>query len=302
MDLRRLRYFVTLAEMLHFRRAAERLHVTQPTLSHQIKALEDSLGTNIFERVGHKVHLTAAGRIFKEHAQRALKEIEIAETEIGELEGLLRGNLAIGVIQSFNSYMLPPLMRKFHALYPGIHVIVRQLPRQEMNQRIISGELDLGIAYVSTSVENVQTEELFEETYALIVGKRHPLYGRKRIQMSTLHKYPLVLLTSEFPLRPVLDDSFSLMATKPQVIMEMNSTDAILETIRNTSLATILGSRRPRAIADVHCIELDPPIKRTAAIFWRRGGYRSKAAVALTNLIKSTYAQKRAQQNLFPAR
>ena len=293
MELRRLRYFVMLAEMLHFRQAAERLHITQPTLSHQIKTLEDEMGTSLFERVRHKVHLTAAGKIFREHAQRALKEVEAAATEISELEGLLQGNLAIGVFQSFNSYMLPPLMRKFHAKYPGIHVVTRQLPKREMEQCILNGELDLGLAYVPTMTEKIEAEELFDESYALIVGKRHPLYGRTRLQISALGRYPLILLTPEFPLRQVLDASFSLMTTKPQIIMEMNSNEAILETVRCTKLATIIGSRRPRAIPGLHCIELDPAITRTAAIFWRRGGHRSRAALVISDLIKAAYAQRR---------
>lgn len=296
MELRRLYYYVTLAEMLHFRKAADRLHITQPTLSHQIKSLEDEIGTDLFERIRHKVHLTAAGKIFKEHAQRAIKEVEAAASEISELKGLLHGNLAIGVIQSFNSYTLPPLMRKFHAKYPGIHVVIRQLPKQEMEQCILNGELDLGIAYAPTTTENIEAEELFDESYALIVGKGHPLYGqyrRTRLQVSALGRYPLILLTPEFPLRQVLDASFSLITTKPQIIMEINSNEAILETVRCTEFATILGSRGPRAIRGLHCIELDPAITRTVAIFWRRGGHRSRAALVISDLIKAAYAQRR---------
>lgn len=292
MELRHLRYFVTLAETLHFRRAAERLHVTQPTLSHQIRTLEGRIGTKLFDRIGHKVHLTPSGRIFREHAQRALKEVEAAATAIVELQGLLQGTLAMGVFQSFSSYLLPPVLREFHTKYPGIHVVVRQLPKREMEQCLLNGELDLGFAYAPTEAERVEAEELFDESVVLIVGKRHPLYGRKRIQTSSLHEHPLVLLTPEFPSRQMLDTLFSGMAHKPHIVMEINSNEAILETVRCSRLATILAARGPRAIRGLHCIDLEPAITRTAAIFWRRGGHRSTAALAIADLIRAAYGRQ----------
>lgn len=293
MELRQLRYFVTLAETLHFRRAADRLHISQPTLSHQIKALENQVGTALFERGAHQVQLTASGKIFREHAQRAVKEIEVAANEIGELDGLLRGSLTIGVFQSFNNYMLPSLMREFYGSYPEVHVVVYQLPKREMEQRILSGELDLGIAYAPTISDSIDAEQLFDESYAFIVGRRHPLYRRTRIQISALGQHPLIGLTPEFPLRQVLDATFSRMRTKPRIIIEMNSNEAILETVRCTKLGTILASHQARSIRGLHCIELEPAIKRTAALFWRRGGHRSKAALVMSQLIKTAYGQRR---------
>ena len=293
MQLRPLRYFVTLSEVLHFRKAAERLHITQPTLSQQIKTLERDLKAELFERAGHKVQLTQAGKIFREHALRALKEIETASNEIAETDGVLRGSLAIGTYQSFNSYLLPPLLGHFHEMYPGIHVVTRQMPKRELEQCIVDGTLDFGVAYVPTITDKVEADELFDESYALVVGKRHALYRSTEVRISALDKHPLVLQTSEFPLRQLLDDWFRAANIEPRISIENNSIDGILETVRCTKLATIIASRKPSVIRGLHCIDLHPAITRTAALFWRRGGYRSKAALTMAALIRNAYGQSR---------
>src|SRR3569833_2762248 len=98
LELRHLRYFLTVAELQHVTRAAEALHVTQSTLSHQIRQLEEQLGTELFDRVGRGVQLTQAGRLFRSFAQRALDEVDAGRTALDELGKLLRGTLRIGVI------------------------------------------------------------------------------------------------------------------------------------------------------------------------------------------------------------
>lgn len=286
MDLRHLRYFVTLADTLHFGRAAEQLSVTQPTLSHQIHALEEQVGTRLFNRVGRKVQLAPAGEIFKLHAVRALNEMQCAVHAISDTSGQTKGKLSIGVFQSFNRHVLPPILARFHTLYPGIHVVVRELQKKEIEQSILNGDLDIGIAYLPAISQNIETESLFEESYVLIVGKQHALYGRKKLSISMVSEYPLVLVTREFPLRQLIDSVFGTLATKPKVVMEMNSTQAILETVARSDLATILAKRR-KTNSGIHCISLVPALTRTAAILWRRGTRRSGVATEICDMIKS---------------
>ena len=126
MELRHLRYFLAVAETRSFTRAAERLHVTQPTLSHQIKQLESIVGTVLFERSTRDVELTAAGRLFKPYCERILKEIESSALAISELEGLMRGMLRMAVFHSFSHSMLPAIMSEFTLRCPQfVHRIQR---------------------------------------------------------------------------------------------------------------------------------------------------------------------------------
>ena len=134
MELRHLRYFLAVADTRSFTRAAERLHVTQPTLSHQIKQLESMVGTMLFDRSTKEVELTDAGRLFKPYCERILKEIDASALAISELEGLMRGTLRMAVFHSFSHSMLPAIMSEFALRYPGVHVITRLVPRLDMER------------------------------------------------------------------------------------------------------------------------------------------------------------------------
>jgi len=215
--------------------------------------------------------------------------MEDARAAIKEVGGLLRGTLGIGVFQSFNSHLLPPILAKFYRQYPGIRVTVHQLPKRDMEDRILHGEMDLGIAYAPTISDKIEAEDLFDDPCALIVGKQHPLSNKGTLTLHDLIGIPLVLVTPEFPLRQLLDISFAKAAIKPKVVMELNATEAILEIVMQSELATIMSARRPTVKRGIKSIELEPCIARRAAIFRRKGSHQSKAAVALAELIKHMY-------------
>src|ERR1700722_15951105 len=120
MELRHLRYFLAVADASHFRRAAKSLHVSQPTLSLQIKQLEKELGTMLFDRIAKRVRLTSAGETFRHHAQRVLQELDEARVALLELDGLKRGQLFVGAVQTLNTYLIPPIIARFAKLHPGV--------------------------------------------------------------------------------------------------------------------------------------------------------------------------------------
>src|SRR5262249_3224492 len=106
-ELRHLRYFLAVAETAHFTRAASRLRVTQPTLSHQIRQLEGQLNLELFDRIGRRIKLTAAGELLLPHAQRVLRELDHAQAALGELHALKRGHLKVGIMQTVNACVIP---------------------------------------------------------------------------------------------------------------------------------------------------------------------------------------------------
>jgi len=123
MELRHLRYFLAIAETASFTRAAERLRLTQPTLSHQIKQLEQELGAPLFDRMGLKVRLTAKGKVLKSYAEQALNVIESGLTAVSDLDGLVHGELHVGVFHSFATSLLPQTLAQFIQSHPGVHVV-----------------------------------------------------------------------------------------------------------------------------------------------------------------------------------
>jgi LysR family transcriptional regulator, cyn operon transcriptional activator len=285
-ELRHLRYFLAVGDTLSFTRAADQLHVTQPTLSHQIKQLEDEVGSVLLERVSRKVHLTPSGQIFREYAQKAMEEINSATTAISELEGLKHGALTVGVFESFSTSLLPPLLAEFSNLYPGVHVMMRQLPTGQLEDQLDKGKLHLGIAYAPPATEKVVAEKLFDEPLVVVVGRKHRLAHMKKIHLSALDGEPLTLLTTEFPSRRLLESHLSSIGAKPRIVLEINSIQGMLATVRYTKLATVLTERMAKTVPGLTCIRLVPTVMRTAAIFWRPGGYRTTAARAMAEIIK----------------
>ncbi len=293
MELRHLRYFLAVADTRSFTRAAERLHVTQPTLSHQIKQLESMVGTVLFDRSTKEVELTDAGRLFKPYCERVLKEIDASALAISELEGLMRGTLRMAVFHSFSHSMLPPIMSEFALRYPGVHVITRLVPRLDMERELINAELDMAVAYAAGDNDQIVAEPLFEEELVLVVGSKCPQAGRKSLPMRELAKLPLVLLTPEFGARQFVDRFFSETGQHPHVVLEMNAIDPILATTRNSGLATVLSAGAILDASGLHIVRLtDPAPKRMVGILWRRNGHRSAAALRMAEMIRAAYRPK----------
>jgi len=293
MELRHLRYFLAVADTRSFTRAAERLHVTQPTLSHQIKQLEQMVGTVLFDRSTKEVELTDAGRLFKPYCERVLKEIDASALAISELEGLMRGTLRMAVFHSFSHSMLPPIMSEFALRYPGVHVITRLVPRLDMERELINAELDMAVAYAAGDNDQIVAEPLFEEELVLVVGSKCPQAGRKSLPMRELAKLPLVLLTPEFGARQFVDRFFSETGQHPHVVLEMNAIDPILATTRNSGLATVLSAGAILDASGLHIVRLtDPAPKRMVGILWRRNGHRSAAALRMAEMIRAAYRPK----------
>ena len=292
MELRHVRYFLAIAETRSFTRAAERLHVTQPTLSHQIKQLEQQIGTVLFERGTKEIELTAAGKLFRPYCERVLKEIASSMLAISELEGLMRGSLRVGVFHSFSHSVLPPILSEFALRYPGVQVTAQLVPRVDLERQLINGELDFAISYLYDTNEQIVAEPLFDEELVFIVGSMHSHAGSKSMPMRDLATLPLVLLTAEFGARQFVDHYLADNGLTPHVVLDMNAVEPILATIRHSRLASVLA---PGAIADptgLHLVKLTDPVpKRSVGLLWRRNGHRSAAALRMAEMIRAAHGE-----------
>ena len=299
MELRHLRYFLKIAETLSFTRAAGALHITQPTLSHQIRQLERETG-QLFDRTQRTVRLTAHGKVFKTYAERAIKEVETGLNALSELDGLVQGRLTVGVYRSFSSSPLPPVLARFSRTYPGVKLFVREANHLELGQRVIDGSLDLAVAYGPAVSEKVFVEQIFTESLALVVGKQHLFYGRPRISLNQLDGQPLVLVNPESRTRQLIDRWLDARGIAPRVMIEMNSNEAVLAMVRCNTVGTICPARTLANTPDLHAVRLpDPPLKRSTVILWRRDSYRSAAARVVAQMVKDAYAS--AAESQYPA-
>jgi LysR family cyn operon transcriptional activator len=289
--LRQIQYFLAAAESLHFTRAAESLSVTQPTLSHQIAQLEAQLGSPLFDRIGKQVRLTEAGTMLKDYAGRAVRELEAGRLALSELEGMIRGELRIGVIQSFSRTLLPSILGGFITKYPGIRLKILELTGLEIEQQLAAGDLDLGIAFAPTALGGTEVEPVLEEQMVLVVGPDNEFARRKSVKLRELDGKSLVLLSKDYLTRRLIDKYFDEVGAKPNVVCETNSLEVMLGAIAESSVSTIISEHALRIVNDRYiAIPLHEPIPvRTSALLWPKSSFRSISARTFGQMMRDRF-------------
>jgi LysR family cyn operon transcriptional activator len=295
MELRHIKYLLAVADHHNFTRAAEALHVSQPTLSQQIKQLEHMLGVELFDRSGRTVRLTDAGSAYIHHARLALRDLQAAERAVHDVRDLSRGNLRIATTPTFTAYLIGPLLHSFRESYPGIRLTVLETNPDRIEADLLADRLDLGIGFAGQHAAGIDARTLFTETLGLVVGSGHPLAAATaRVPIAELVGQPLGLLSSDFATRLHVDAYFAHCAVPQNIVVESNSISALLELVRRDVVATVLPDAITSERPDLHPVLLDPPLPtRTAQLLQRAGVYRSAAARAFTATLDALVAERR---------
>nr|WP_301311531.1 LysR substrate-binding domain-containing protein [Azospirillum lipoferum] len=184
--MEQLRIFATVAEMLHFTRAAEVLHLSQPAVSAAIAALEAEHGLRLFDRIGRRVELTAAGQLLHGQARAILAKVEEAGTMLAELSGLSRGALRLAASQTVGNHWLPPRLLRFAEAYPGIRVDLSIGNTEQVAEAVRDGRAELGIAEGVVTDSALVSEPIDGDRLRLVVGARHPWASLGRVDRDTL--------------------------------------------------------------------------------------------------------------------
>ena len=282
---RHIQYFIAVANHLSFTRAAAALHVSQPALSQQVRQLEESLGTTLFDRSGRTTRLTDAGEVYLRYAKRAAQELQEAKRAIDDLGDLSRGSLRVGVTPTFTSYLVGPLVEAFHGRYPNITLVVREIAQEAMEELLLADEVDVGIAFDNGHHLDLDAQALLVETLALVVGKQHPLATTASIGLEALNSESLILLSAEFATREQIDSYCRQHNIRPHVQVEANTISALIEVVSRTKLSTLLPATIAQAHEQLVAIELDQQrLQRTAVLMQRKGVYQTAAARAFVEL------------------
>jgi DNA-binding transcriptional LysR family regulator len=197
MELRHLHYFITVAEELHFSRAAERLHISQPPLSQQIQSLEDELGVKLFERTKRQVHLTEAGKIFLERSYQVLAQLEQAIAVTQQIGRGEVGRLAIGFVDSAMYTALPEILRVFREQFPAVELRLHELTTAQQIQALYDKQIDVGIVRSAVSEPGLRMECLLQESLVLALPESHPLSSQNQVALSTLADESFILFPAK---------------------------------------------------------------------------------------------------------
>jgi len=287
MLLRHIRYFLAVTEHRNFTRAAEALHVSQPTLSQQIRQLEDALGAQLLDRSGRSIRLTDAGKAYAQYARRALQDLDAGKRAIHDARDLTHGDLRLAMTPTFTAYLMGPLVARFNANYPGIDLTVMELNQDRIEALLAQDDLDIGIGFMDARSVDIESQAWFVETLALVVGKQHPYARRRRpLSLREFEKEPRVLLSGDFATRGHIDRHCQERGINPHIAIEANSVSGIIEMVQHSDrLATVL----PEAVAHHHdglCpVKVsDAMARRTVALLQRKGAYRTAACRAFVGM------------------
>ena len=194
MEMHQLRYMVALARTGNFSRAAEQCHVAQPSLSQQIKKLEDELGERLFDRLKRQAKLTAHGEAFLRRAVRILEEVEAAKREATDALDLLHGTVAIGVLPTIAPYLLPEVMAQFSAKFAGVEVVVQEDTTAQLLKLLHAYEIDLALVSEPINDDRLITVELFTEELLLALPPKHPLILKRTVSVADLAAEKLIVM------------------------------------------------------------------------------------------------------------
>jgi LysR family transcriptional activator of glutamate synthase operon len=284
MDLHHLRYFEAVARHGHVTRAAQELHIAQPSLSKQIQALEAELSVALFDRVGRRVELTEAGRLLLPYARRVLREVGDARTALQQWGKLEHGQVAVGAPPTIGAHVLPRALAAFHQRYPAIELRLLEMGAARLAALLEEGTIDLAV--ISAPFPGLVSAELFSEELVVAVAEDHPLAQQRTIRSAELAGEQFILFPEGYELRSRTLQFCRAAGFEPQVALDGGETDTVMRLVAaglGVALAPRLALEGVAGIIGLRVADVE--LKRTLRLIWHPERSRTPAAEALRSFL-----------------
>ncbi|MUT65423.1 LysR family transcriptional regulator [Paenibacillus sp. NEAU-GSW1] len=293
MELRQLQYVKQIALEKNFSRAAEKLHIAQPSLSQQLSKLEQELGVLLFRRTTNSVELTQAGEVFITKSQTILDAVEQLKQEMDDMAQMRRGRLVVGTMPITGSHILPLVLPIFGDLYPQIEVVLVEETSARLEQLTASGGTDISLLSLPLEDSSLAWEVLMEEEICLAIPPNHRLAGRSdAVKLLELSEEPFIGLKKGQGFRQITVELCQRSGFTPQFVFESSNMETIQSLVAGgmgiAFVPRMLTRSKGSELAPIYLsLESDP--SRTLVIAYRKGRYLSKAADAFIKTMKSTF-------------
>ncbi len=304
MDLKQLRALLTVAETGNVTKASALLNIVQPAVSRQLRLLEDDLGTTLFERGRHGMHLTDAGKAMVEYARRIMNEVERARAEIKPDQGPISGLVTVGLLPSTSDLLAGALHEAVRQQYPGIRLRIAVGYDGYLQQWLDSGEVDMTLLYDPKPSPTRETLTLLEEELWVVGSPAHKLRTKKPVPFAWLAGRPLVLSNAPHGLRSLVEQAAVLTGTALNVVAETNSMNVQKSLAQTDQCFTVLPSI---AVADdvargaLSAAPLkDPPIRRRVVLALPRARQVTTPVRCVHPLLEQCI-RKAVQRRVWPA-
>jgi LysR family hydrogen peroxide-inducible transcriptional activator len=291
MNLRALQYFVKLAELQHFSKAAEACFVSQPTLSTQIMKLEEELGVQLVERIPRKVKLTPVGEEIAQRARHVLRDIEQIRMTARRSRDPETGTLRLGIFPTLAPYLLPHVVPGIRRRFPELKLQLAEEKTEDILDLLENGALDAGLLAMPVAGENLDIEILFEEPFLLAMPESHPLARQAQVSLADLDGRELLLLKDGHCLRDQALEVCALSGAHERVDFHATSMETLRQMVAaevGMTLMPVLAVKPPiPATANLSLRPFsDPAPRRTIALVWRRSSALGELMQSLATCLR----------------
>ncbi|HKW69671.1 MAG TPA: LysR substrate-binding domain-containing protein [Candidatus Dormibacteraeota bacterium] len=231
--LRQLRTFKTVADLSSFSLAAQRLKLSQPSVSYQVKELEEALGLPLLDRLGKRVQLTEAGTLLYNYARRVLDVLDEATVAIEEMRGIRRGTLRVGASTTVGIYLLPAALGAFKKLHPGLVISLEIGTRARVQEQVLRNELDLAVVGPALKDPELAIIPFLSDELVVVAPVGHPLAGKRGLTLKDLADQPFVMREAASGSRWSLEKAARKAGAKLMVAMELGSNGAIKHAVES---------------------------------------------------------------------
>lgn len=290
MQIHQLRYFCAVARTGSFTRAAQHEHLAQPSLSQQIRKLEDELGTKLFDRLGRTVRLTQLGEAFLPRAEEILRQVATAKLEIQEMAGAEQGKLVIGAIPTIAPYFLPSCLASFARKFPRVQVSVIEEVTDELLKRIHDGTIDLGLLALPVPAPHCLSHELFRERMYVVVPRHHRLADLSKVHLKQIEDDPFLLLKEGHCFRDNALSACSRARIRPNVVFESGQFSTILAMVSAGSGVSVVPEMAVENREGCKFLPIaDESAFRRVGIVQLKQHFRSRVHRAFLNHLRESY-------------
>jgi DNA-binding transcriptional LysR family regulator len=296
-DLRQLEMALAVAECASFTRASQRLYVAQSAISRKIKMLEEELGEPVFKRVNKKVYVTPAGETLLRYARKIFQDLRNATLEISEMAHLERGHMRIGAGMLACTYILPPVLEKFKALYPQIELEVVTAPTDALLVKLRENAIELGVFTLPIRHSDLEVIPIATEEMVVVTSPKHPILAKKSwMKAEDLQDYPLILFPKGASTRNVLEEFFRGAHIRPHVAMEAENVATIKPLVKidlGISIIPLRSMADELERRELHCLRIrNHRITRQVGLVYHKSDHLPRILLELIRLFKESQQDK----------
>lgn len=294
MDIKHLHYFVTVSDLLSYSKAAQKLHISQPSLSNAIKHLEQEVGSPLLERNTRNMELTDAGKILYQKSVQLLSQMNILKKEMDEVRLTGSGEITVGMIESVKHWV-PKVIRAYQGRFPSMNFkLIEVLGEKAVKESLREYHTHVLITNQCINEEDIESIPLYDERLVLVLHRDHPLARKETISLPELEKEPFIISTEGFQTREDILTAFAHVQARPNITFEIERFETALTLVRENLGITIIPENYLSELTDASLVRKtveSSALERTIYLAYMKNRYLAPAVRAFLEEVRARFGR-----------